>query len=533
MTDHSRAVRDIQPAPSSTPAAMSTRQLGPGWVKALLAVMAAFVLVVSGVGYATVGKLGNDLASATNLNLADGRNQDAPDGATDILLIGSDSRTDAQGRPLPEEELRRLNAGEVGGEENTDTIMVIRVPNDGARATAVSIPRDTYVHDRVHGNMKINGVFHAHKQARMDELVAEAEANGDTLSESDRTKLEAQATEAGRQGLLAAIADLTGVDIDHYAEVGLHGFVSLTNAVGGVDVCLNQPVNDEFSGANFPAGEQTLGGYEALAFVRQRHGLPQGDIDRVIRQQAYMASLVNKVLSTDTLTSPQKMTDMVNAVESSVIIDEDWDILSFANQLANLAGGNVVFTTIPLTSIDGTGDYGESIVTVDRDEVHAFMDDLLGPEEQEHEPDPAEDSVAPLVPPELEGVNIQVLNASGFEGLAGSVGVWLEEQGLPVDAVSNAQPGIYFTSQIVAADPASPEAIALAELLGGLPITGNDTLTDTLIVVTAEDYAGPQASVSADDVGEPDIVGTPGADFGHIEDTPEIDAGGDGPRCVN
>jgi LCP family protein required for cell wall assembly len=529
VSDKYRRVRDIQAAP---PAGPSVRQAGPMPVKVIIAVLSVIVLLVSALGYFSVGRLGNDLASAGNLSLGGGQGMKgrAPDGATDILLVGSDSRTDAQGNPLSEEELRRLRAGVDDGEENTDTIMVIRVPNDGSSATAVSIPRDTYVRDEDFGNMKINGVFANHKVAKREELKARG------LSDDDR--IEAQATDAGRQGLISAVTELTGVEVDHYAEVGLFGFVLLTDAVGGVDVCLNEDVEDEFSGADFHAGVQTLDGAQALAFVRQRHGLPRGDLDRIVRQQAFMASLVNKVLAAGTLTNPGKLTDMGTAVERSVVIDDQWDIMSFATQLANLAGGNVVFNTIPVTSIDGTGDYGESIVTVDVPTVHAWMDELLGAKDA-----PAEDSGAseevPAAP--LPGVDLHVLNAGGTAGLAGNVGGWLTEQGYGVSEVANALPGVYGQSQVVVADPSDPRALALAEALGGVPVTASAGLgPETFIVVTHDDWNGPVGDASA--LPSPttpatpateDVVGTPGTDFGVAEVAPEIDAGGDGPRCVN
>ena len=129
-------------------------------IKGMLAVAAVALLLIGGLGYYAIGRLGGNL-SAADLNLG-GDDLNGADGAVDILLVGSDSRTDAQGNPLSNEELARLNAGEADGELNTDTIMVVRVPNDGSRATAVSIPRDTYVHDPVFGNTKINGIYGNH-----------------------------------------------------------------------------------------------------------------------------------------------------------------------------------------------------------------------------------------------------------------------------------------------------------------------------------------------------------------------------------
>ncbi|KQB84150.1 LCP family protein [Corynebacterium oculi] len=535
MTKHSpRPSRNIQAPPRTR---VNVAQAGSRPVKTTLAVLSALVLLISALGYFAVGRLGSQLASAGNLQLGGNTAKgSAPDGATDILLVGSDSRTDAQGKPLSREELDALRAGVEDGAYNTDTIMLIRVPNDGTSATAVSIPRDTYIRDDSYGNLKINGVFSSYKTTKEDELRAEGM--------TDEKRIDKQSTEAGRAGLISAVSDLTGIEVDHYAEVGLLGFVLLTDAVGGVDVCLNEAVNDEFSGANFHAGRQTLDGHQALAFVRQRHGLPRGDLDRVVRQQAFMASMVNKVLSAGALTNPARLGDMSQAVERSVVLDESMDIMSFATQLSNLAGGNVVFNTIPVTSIDGVGDYGESIVTVDPPQVHAFMRTLLGEEEHPSSGNtpPEEESESPAAPE--HPATLTVLNAGSISGLAGSVSAHLTSAGYTVAETTNALPGAYSTSQVVAPHAEDPAAQELSRALGDLPIVVNETLDPgTLIVVTAEDYAGPkddtaehsaaEATSESTAPREEDAVGQPGADFGAAEVATEIDAGGSGPRCVN
>ena len=112
--------------------------------------------------------------------------------------------------------------------------------------------------------------------------------------------------------------------------------------------------------------------------------------------------------------------------------------------------------------------------------------------------------------------------------------------------MSNALPGVYSGSQVVALNPEDPAALALAEMLGGLPVTANEGLEPTsLVVVVADDYAGPSSSSTSIDTsgaespaaggasGASEMVGTPGEDFGAAEVAPQIDAGGDGPRCVN
>ncbi|MEZ2121514.1 MULTISPECIES: LCP family protein [unclassified Corynebacterium] len=524
MTDQYRPVRDIQPPPSPVP---ELRQTGPRPLRLLLALMSVAVLTVSGLGYATVGRLGNTVTGASNLNLGGGtkvRKGEQLDGATDILLVGSDSRSDAQGNPLTPEEIAMLRAGDEAN-DNTDTIMVIRVPNDGSSATAISIPRDTYIHDDEMGNTKINGVYGAYKAQRKEELI--------NRGVTDENSLEEQSKEAGRKALINSVADLTGITVDHYAEVGLLGFVLLTDAVGGVEVCLNEAVYDEFSGADFPAGRQKLSGPDALSFVRQRHGLPRGDLDRIVRQQSYMASLVNNVLSSRTLSNPRTLTQLGEAVSRSVIIDEDWDVMSFANQLQNLAGGRVQFTTIPVTSIDGVGDYGESVVTVDVESVHDFFDTLLGDEEGR-----AGSSSAPTDPGEdrkpVPELDVHVLNATTITGKAGRVAGAVNELGYRIGEVSNAPDGLYPESVLIAANATDPAIVLLAQQLGGLEITESSSLVNgEAVIAVAADWSGPVGDEPVDGSSPQDgtTVGQPGPDSAPA--APVIDAGGDGPRCVN
>lgn len=502
-------------------------------VKGVLAVVSALAITLSGVGYFAVGRLGGQL-SASELDVSTqskskgkGNKDDAAlDGAVDILLVGSDSRTDAQGNPLSEEELARLNAGIADGEINTDTIMVIRIPEDGSKATAVSIPRDTYIHDTTYGNLKINGVYGAYAADKREELVEE-----DGMSEGP--ELEQQVARAGQEGLIDAVANLTGVEVDHFAQVGLLGFVLLTDAVGGVTVCLNNAVDEPLSGAHFPAGVQTLNGTQALSFVRQRHDLPRGDLDRIVRQQTFMASLVRNMLSAGTLTNPARLRELANAAERSVTLDKDWDVVRFAQQLSGLAGDNVTFTTIPVTSVNGVGDYGESIITVDVSQVHRFMEDAVEPA-QEDDTDASDSPTADsTVLGALGDQDVIVLNAGAVPGQAGRVGEELSNQGIQVSEVANAMEGLYYQSQVVAPDADDPAAQELARILGGVPVVANASLEPgTMVAVVAEDYAGPGV-MTEEEAQQEAPVGTPGEDFGATEIGPEITADGDSPRCVN
>ncbi|MER2225258.1 MAG: LCP family protein, partial [Rhodococcus sp. (in: high G+C Gram-positive bacteria)] len=315
-----------------------------------------------------------------------------------------------------------LRAGEEVA-SNTDTIILIRVPNDGSSATAISIPRDAYVNVPGIGMSKINAAFGATKETERLKLVN----NGSSDTEADK-----KSTEAGRTALIGAVANLTGITVDHYAEVGLLGFVLLTNAVGGVDVCLNAPVDEPMSGANFAAGKQTLDGADALSFVRQRHDLPRGDLDRIVRQQVFMASLVSKVLSAKTLSDPGKLSQLTSAVQRSVVIDDDWDIIEFAKQLQNLAGGKVQFETIPVLDINGMTDYGESIVKVDPKAVKKYIAGLVGADSEDSE----ETSEAPTTV-NASSITVDVANASDIAGLASGVSEALSALGYKQGQVGN------------------------------------------------------------------------------------------------
>ncbi|MEJ5919212.1 MULTISPECIES: LCP family protein [unclassified Corynebacterium] len=497
-------------------------------MRAVLIIVSVICLTVSAVGWWFVGRAAEGLDSGGSLGL--GLEQD---GATDILLVGSDSRTDAQGNPLTPEEVEMLRSGDEVA-TNTDTIIIIRVPNDGSSATAISVPRDTYISFPGMGNTKINGVYGNAKQAREESM-----RDG---GESDPAKIEKQSTEAGREALIRALGDLTGVTIDHYAEVGLLGFVLLTDAIGGVDVCLNAPVYDEFSGANFDAGQQTLSGPDALSFVRQRHGLPRGDLDRITRQQAFMASFASKLLNAGTLSNPSRLNELGTAVSRSVVLDDKWDVMGFATQMQGLTGGNVKFETIPVTSIDGTGDHGESVVTVDKGQVHKYFDSLIGVEEA------TESSAAKDAPKDHKAAEttVSVYNATGIEGLASRVSEALTAKGYTEGTVANAEFAGVAISQVNAADPDDPAAKAISELLGDLPIVHDTTLEKGQVSVTvAGDYAGPGSEVTetveetaeaeeapADDGATNDVVGEEG-DALEEDISPHIDAGGSGVMCVN
>ncbi|HEY5881061.1 MAG TPA: LCP family protein [Nakamurella sp.] len=345
-------------------------------------VVAAVVLLGAGVAYAFT----DTLQTASGTSDAAGNAGDAgvisAEGLT-FMLVGSDARTDADGNPLSAEELAQVGTEDDGGGLNTDTIMLVHVPKGGGRATAVSIPRDTWIGSRVTDQIVgpyANGTEGPYRPNKVNSFYATAKAYTEqylvSQGVSDQARIERESNEAGRTQLIRVIQALSGLKVDHYAEVNLLGFYLLSNAIGGVPVCLNEAVDDPWSGANFPAGEQQVQGTAALAFVRQRHGLPGGDLDRVGRQQAFLHGAADKILSVGTLTNPTKLNDLITAVDRSVIFDKGFDVLTFAEQITNLSSGNIDFETLPTTGAESSTE--KDALATDPAQIKAFFQGIVG-----------------------------------------------------------------------------------------------------------------------------------------------------------
>jgi LCP family protein required for cell wall assembly len=351
---------------------MSGHRVLAGLGRTLVALVSAALLAAVGFGWFTYRTAVDNVVRDDVIVAGDepATTRDLPRTEQTILLVGLDSRTDAQGNPLPRDVLDMLRAGEADGEQNTDTMMVLHVPADPAKkAFAISLPRDSYVDIAGgYGTHKLNSAYARAKVSAANDLRATG---------ADDATVERESVTAGRRNLIATVNALTGLTIDHYAEINLFGFSELTTAVGGVPVCLAAPVHDRYSGAEFPAGPQTLQGVDALKFVRQRHGLRNGDLDRVRRQQAFLAGLANRLFSSGTLADPGRISELVDALTRSVVLDQDWDVLSFAVQVAGLTGDHVEFATIPTGRIDLPTPSDGSAVEVDPVEVRTFVQGLV------------------------------------------------------------------------------------------------------------------------------------------------------------
>jgi LCP family protein required for cell wall assembly len=481
--------------------------------RVIATVAAVAVVLVTGVAWSKVRSFEDGIFHVFAPSLGQG----GDDGAIDILLVGMDSRTDAHGNPLSAQELATLRAGDETA-TNTDTIILVRIPNNGKSATAISIPRDTYVAAPGLGKTKINGVYGQTKEEKRVSLVE----SGTAPDEAER-----EGTEAGREALIKTVADLTGVTVDHYAEIGLLGFSLITDALGGVNVCLKEPVYEPLSGADFPAGWQKLNGPQALSFVRQRHDLPRGDLDRVVRQQVVMASLAHQVISGKTLSSPATMNRLQQAIQRSVVLSSGWDIMDFVDQLQKLAGGKIAFATIPVLDESGWSDDGmHSVVRIDPHQVQDWVAGLLH--------DQAQGKTEELAyTPNKTTAN--VVNDTDINGLAAAVSEVLSSKGFAAGMVGNNDAAHVAASQVQAAKADDLGAQAVAKDLGGLPVIANKSVPPGSVrVVLANDYTGPGAGLSdGPATAAANSTNSGPANNNAPPPSPILTAGSEHPECVN
>ncbi|WP_433873542.1 LCP family protein [Saccharopolyspora sp. CA-218241] len=256
----------------------------------------------------------------------EGRIEDTP--GTNWLLVGSDSR-----EGLDEAQREELSAGDAGG-RRTDSMMLVHIPDGGGKPALISLPRDSSVPIPGYGRSKLNAAF----------------AHG------------------GPQLLSQTVEQATGVHIDHYAEIGFGGFSDLVDAVGGVDICLEKPMQDHRANVNLPAGCQELDGPNALGFVRARYSLDGGDLERAENQRKLLGALVDKATSPTTLLNPFRMFPLVSGASKTFLVDDGdhvWHLASLALAMGEISGPGGITTSVPFGGFDTVN--GQSVVVWDRE----------------------------------------------------------------------------------------------------------------------------------------------------------------------
>jgi LCP family protein required for cell wall assembly len=251
---------------------------------------------------------------------------------TNWLIVGSDSRAG-----LTPAQQKALATGDAAG-SRTDTIMIVHTGS--GKTTLLSLPRDTYVPIPGHGMNKLNAAF----------------AFG------------------GASLLVQTVEEVTGLHIDHYAEIGFAGFASMVNAVGGVRICVAQAIDDGNAGLNIPAGCQKLNGAEALGYVRSRD-FATGDLERVQHQRQFLSALLSKVASPGTLINPFKSIPLGYDAVDALTVDDGthiWDVATLGLALRDAGGGKGYTLTVPIAGFANEGAVG-SVVLWNRTEALALF----------------------------------------------------------------------------------------------------------------------------------------------------------------
>lgn len=319
-------------------------------------------------------------------------------GTLNVLVVGSDSR-----EGLSPQELEILGTEAVGG-DRTDTIMLVQVSPVRQQAVVLSFPRDLVVDIPGHGSGKINSVY----------------------------------GEGGADLLIRTVQQYTGVTVDHYVQVNLAGFLRLARAVGGVEVCLEQPLEDvgpggqNFTGLDLPAGCQVLDAVAAARFVRARHvaddQFGRDDFGRIARQQYFIRQAMRKVTSAGTLLNPLRVKRLIDVVARSVVTDRGLgvgEMVRLANALEGLEPADLETRTIPSYAKGG-------FVYAYPEQAETLFQALR---EGRPLPEVGIDPPAELLP---QQVTVAVLNGVGTEGLAAEVAELLRSGGFRIGEVTNA-----------------------------------------------------------------------------------------------
>ncbi len=287
------------------------------------------VVLVSGLG--VIGYVVGGWTSTVNANAVELENQKElpPDigaykGGFDILLTGVDTC---------EEKYKHLFGDRCKGPDANGTLndvnLLVHVSEEPRRITAVSFPRDLMV--------------------PIPECTDE---DGNTRSAKSRQALNSAYQDGGLNCVVNTISELTGEDIEFAASVTFGGVIEITDSIGGVEVCLANPIKDRYTGLDMAAGTHTIQGFQALQFLRTRHGVGDGsDLGRIGNQQQYMTRLVRKLISGEVLGNVPTMFKLadtgLNNVEASTSLADPMKIVQIALAVKDVPFEDIVFVQYP------------------------------------------------------------------------------------------------------------------------------------------------------------------------------------------
>jgi LCP family protein required for cell wall assembly len=474
-------------------------------------ILAALTLVVSGFAYRIV-------RAVAGIGSSDAIISGPSTGAQNILLMGIESRRYWNGAILPPNILAQLHAGSaqavangVGGND-TNTLILIHIFADGKRAVGFSIPRDDWVQfaDTIGPQQqgKIDQAYGVSMFYREQQLSQQSPGiNPNTVA--------TEGNEAGQAAAVATVEQLTGVHIDHFAAVNLYGFYEIANVLGGVEVCLNHAVDDPNSGADFPAGYQHLDAAQALAFVRQRDGLPNGDLDRTHRQQAFLDSVMHQLRTEGVLSDLTKIQALINVARQYVITDAGWNLLDFAAEARNLTSSRLVFYTLPIvgyTTIDGQ-DANQVDPANIRNIVHATF-----------YPKPAT-AASRTSSADIHDTTVDVFNGGQVNGLAHQVSAALVSEGYRAGQIGNTAERA--TTAVLYGHGAQPGAAQIARLFGVSAVADTAVSAGNVqILLGADATASSVSAISTSNSAPSGVIPSTGPQGGAV-------AAKNGIPCVN
>ena len=429
---------------------------------ALSCVAAALVLAVSGFSYFVVrdvSSIGGSHAIVSGPSI----------GAQNILLMGLESRTDWNGNILPNDILKALHAGSrqgieydgVGGNA-TNTLILLHIPAGGKKAVGFSIPRDDWVNfaDTL-GTQQVGKIDQAYGVS-MAAKEYQLRTQDPGMSPN---QVAYQGNEAGRAATVATVEQLTGVHIDHFAEINLDGFYELAKVLGGVEVCLNHAVPYDPNSGFYAhkAGYQHLSAAMALAFVRQRDGLLNGDLDRTHRQQAFLDSVMQQLRTEGVLSDLTKINSLLSVARQYVITDSGWNLLDFASQMRSLTSGNLTFHTLPIVAYATIG--GQDANQVDPALIQQLVHETFYPAPRaasSPSPQPAGTSAAARAA--AAKTTVDVYNGGSTAGLAGQVSTALVKDGYQAGQIGNTS--ALATTEVLYGTGSAASASNIAALFG-------------------------------------------------------------------
>ena len=368
--------------------------------------------------------------------------------ATNILLMGSDKRV-----------------GDLSFGERSDTTILLHLAANRQSAVMVSIPRDSIV-----------------------DIPECLTPDGTTVPARSAAMFNEAFSEGGPACTVKTVESLTEIRIDNYVVIDFRGFKDMVNALGGVEVCVPEAVNDPKSRLDLRAGRQTVKGEQALAYVRTRYALGNGgDLSRIDRQQAFLGSMVSKVRSTGLLLRPDRLYNFLAAATKS--ITTDLGSLNTLRKLAQEVRGvdtkDVTFLTVPNEPYPADPNRVQFKPSAQGLWTALRFDQPL-PGRDRTPSATATPSGPPLVTPP-ERISVSVLNGSGVAGEASRVARELTAAGFTVVSVGNADRSDYLTSE-VRHDPAYDESgRTLGAAVTGSTVVEDLSLGSTLVVVVGAD----------------------------------------------